>query len=284
MVGNFLLLSCNIRSSCLINASFPDVIPKGDLEELNSHEDQATLQHMELVSHEVLSKGDLESGDRVLAITALDMQKQKQATDMQIMAFHSELARLREEVGVRIRRLESSLVDLQKNNAELNFTVETRAFTSYNGTYVWNIPEVARRLRDSRTGKIYSLYSVPFFTSPFGYKLCLYLYLNGVDDGKGTHHSFFVAILRGQHDALLKWPFEQLVTMILLNQDRRKNIVQVLRPEPSSSSFQQPKTEMNDQYGFTKFAPLWVLGDPSYVRNDTLYLKVIVDKTGLIQP
>ena len=132
--------------------------------------------------------------------------------------------------------------------------------------------------------KAISLYSTPFFTGRFGYKLCLQLYLNGDGAGKGTHVSFFLTIMRGEYDALLRWPLQQMVTLMLLDQDKRKNFVQAFCSEPSSYSFQQPKTEMNIASGCPKFAPLLVLSHPSYFRNDTLYLKVIVDKTALDQP
>ena len=90
--------------------------------------------------------------------------------------------------------------------------------------------------------------------------------------------------MRGEYDALLSWPFQQMVTLMLLDQDKRKNVVQCFRPEPSSSSFWQPKTEMNVASGCPKFAPLSVLDNPSYTRSDTIYLKVVIDKTGLDQP
>ena len=104
----------------------PRVIPKGDIEELSCHDKEATSQHLELVSHTVRNKRDLESSERVPAITAPDMQEQKQATDRQIIAIHGELSRLAEEVGIQITplreeivKLESSLADLQEGFSEL---------------------------------------------------------------------------------------------------------------------------------------------------------------------
>ena len=86
-----------------------------------------------------------------------------------------------------------------------------------------------------------SLYSAPFFTGRFGYKLCLRLYLNGDGSGKGTHLSFFLTVMKGEYDALLPWPFLQTVTLILLDQtNKKKHITQCFKPEPSSSSFWKP--------------------------------------------
>ena len=69
--------------------------------------------------------------------------------------------------------------------------------------------------------------------------------MDGDRDGKETHLSFFLTLMRGEYDALLPWPFKQTVTLMLLDQDRQKDIVQSFRPEPTSSSFQRPRNEMS---------------------------------------
>lgn len=50
-----------------------------------------------------------------------------------------------------------------------------------------------------------------FYSSKYGYKMCLRLYLNGDGTGRGTHLSLFFVVMRGKCDALLKWPFGQKV-------------------------------------------------------------------------
>lgn len=41
--------------------------------------------------------------------------------------------------------------------------------------------------------------------------MCLRIYLNGDGTGRGSHLSLFFVVMRGQSDALLKWPFNQKV-------------------------------------------------------------------------
>ena len=265
------------------------VIPKGDLEELSNHDKEATSRHLELVSHVVPRKSDLESSERYLAILAHDMQVRKEATYRKIMNIHSELARLSEEVGVQtaplkkeITRLESGLYDFNMGCSKLKRMVFALKVTSYNGEFISKVTDVALKIRESWMLGTYS-YSVPFFTHQFGYRLCLRLYLNGTGSGKGTHLSFYFSVMKGEYDDTLSWPFQQRVTLMLLDQEKRKNIVGDFRPDPSWNNFQQPKERTNLGAGFPKFAPLSVLRDPRYVRNDILYLKVIVDKTGLDQ-
>lgn len=53
--------------------------------------------------------------------------------------------------------------------------------------------------------------SAAFYTSRYGYKMCLRIYLNGDGTGRGTHLSLFFVVMKGPNDALLRWPFNQKV-------------------------------------------------------------------------
>ena len=85
--------------------------------------------------------------------------------------------------------------------------------------------------------------------------------MDGDGSGKGSHLSFFLTIMKGEYDALLPWPFSQMVTLMLVDQNKKKHIIQCFKPEPSSSSFWRPQSEMNVASGCPKFAPLSVLSD-----------------------
>ena len=177
-----------------------------------------------------------------------------------------------------VSKISSNVQSLKANFDEMSQTLQA---TSYNGEYIWKIPDIRRRRQDARTGRIVSLYSAPFYTSRHGYKMCLRVYLNGDGTGWETHLSFFLTLMKGEYDALLQWPFSQPVTLMLLDQDKRKHVVQSFRPEPSSSSFQRPKEDMNVASGCPRFAPLNVLDNSAYVRDDTMFLKCVIDTTGL---
>ena len=176
-----------------------------------------------------------------------------------------------------IIKLEPVVQQLQEGYNDMALMVQTLQATSYNGIFIWKVPEIQRRRNEAVTGKTTSLYSAPFYTSRHGYKLCLRLYMDGDGDGKGTHLSFFLTIMKGEFDALLQWPFKQTVTLTLLDQDKTKNIVQSFRPEPTSSSFQRPQSEMNVASGCPLFAPLTVLNNSSYVKQDTMFLECQID-------
>ena len=66
-------------------------------------------------------------------------------------------------------------------------------------------------------------YSEPFYTHPRGYKLHLQVYANGNRNGKNTHVSVGVCLMRGDFDNDLSWPFCGDVSVMLLNQKDKKN-------------------------------------------------------------
>ena len=208
--------------------------------------------------------------------------------EQQLASLKTDMAHLQSEIATKLQplidsvvRVETTVQQLQEGFGEMALMVQTLQATSYSGTFIWKIPEVQRRRGEARSGRTVSLYSAPFYTGRHGYKMCLRLYMDGDGSGKGTHLSFFLTLMRGEYDALLTWPFRQTVTLMLLDQDRQKDIFQSFRPDPSSSSFQRPINEMNVASGCPKFAPLSILDNPSYVKDDTMFLKCRVDVTGI---
>ena len=173
------------------------------------------------------------------------------------------------------------MAKLQEGFGEMALIVQSLQATSHNGCFVWKISEVAQRRREAKLGKAISLYSAPFYTCNHGYKMRLTLYMDGDGTGKGSHLSFFLTLMKGEYDALLVWPFRPTVSLILLDQDRQKDIVQSFRPDPSSCSFQRPRNEMNIASGCPQFTPLSVLESPSYVKDDTIFVKCTIDISGL---
>lgn len=70
---------------------------------------------------------------------------------------------------------------------------------------------------------------------------------------------------------------------MLLDQNNREHIIDAFRPDTSSTSFQRPISEMNIASGCPLFCPLAKLASAknSYVKDDTIFIKAIVDLTGL---
>ena len=112
-------------------------------------------------------------------------------------------------------------------------------------------------------------YSPPFYTHLGGYRMCLRVDANGNGDGKGTHVSVFVHLMRGEFDDLLKWPFRGEVTIQLKKTDPPyyQRILPLYDDIPNS----KPTKEMNDDgRGFLHYIPHAYLYAGGYLKDDKL--------------
>lgn len=131
--------------------------------------------------------------------------------------------------------------------------------------------------------------STPFYSHPYGYKMCLRVFSNGFSDGFGTHVSAYVAILPGEFDDLLTWPFCGVVTFQLLNQrkdrghvihtvnfDIPENIAYRLKPDPNKVVDPAQATGWGC-HSLAAHASLPAEGyfsETEYLKNDTLQFRV----------
>ncbi|XP_065897126.1 TNF receptor-associated factor 3-like isoform X2 [Dysidea avara] len=260
--------------------------------ELEAHLERSVQHHLSLVSHFLL-----ESHQKQKSVTSKGYEAMKNLLHSEVDKANKHLETINDKhkeeasqitelqsnqnknsfqlTGVEdlLTSLQASVNEINHNNEEVSLTLQTLQATSYDGHYIWKIPDITRRRRDALLGKTVSLYSAPFYTSRFGYRLCLRVYLDGDGSGKGRYISYFLTIMKGEYDALLEWPFQHMVTMTLVNQKGNNNIVQSFRPNPTSTSFHRPKSDMNVATGCPKFAPLSILDNPEFVVDDVVFFK-----------
>ncbi|XP_060585113.1 TNF receptor-associated factor 3-like isoform X2 [Ruditapes philippinarum] len=189
------------------------------------------------------------------------------------------------ELKRRLDMHDSQFAQLDVQMAELDLRFQILETASYDGTLMWKLRDYARRKQDAVQGRTLSLYSQPFYTHRYGYKMCARVYLNGDGMGKGSHMSLFFVVMRGEYDNLLPWPFQQKVTMTLLDQETGQcNLSDSFRPDPTSSSFRKPTTDMNIASGCPLFVSHAVLETAKYVKEDTIMIKFQVDLANLNHP
>uniref|UniRef100_A0A8C2BZP0 TNF receptor-associated factor n=1 Tax=Cyprinus carpio TaxID=7962 RepID=A0A8C2BZP0_CYPCA len=187
-----------------------------------------------------------------------------------------------EALSNKVRQLERQVGVKDLTVAEMEGRLREMSATTFDGVFIWRISDFTKKRQDAIAGRAPAMFSPAFYTSKYGYKMCLRIYLNGDGTGRGTHLSLFFVVMRGTSDALLKWPFNQKVTLMLLDQSNREHIIDAFRPDITSSSFQRPVSDMNIASGCPLFCPLSKLeGKNSYIRDDTIFIKAIVDLTGL---
>lgn len=124
-------------------------------------------------------------------------------------------------------------------------------------------------------------YSPAFETSKGGHTMRLGVYPNG-RDGRATHISVYVFIVKGKNDDDIPWPFLGHVKVELLNQLNDSNHAcldfgeyKALSPQSTDS------VEVANSVGMSQFLPLSDLRFKSarkcqFLKNDTLYFRVTV--------
>ena len=120
-----------------------------------------------------------------------------------------------------------------------------------------------------------------------GYKMCARLYLNGDGIGQGRDVSLFFVIMNGPYDPILSWPFAHRVTMQLLDQSGRgRHVQEKFKADPNSSSFQQPRSEMNVATGCSRFISLKELEGRNgvFIRDNTIFIRIIVEWMSYLGP
>uniref|UniRef100_A0A3P9J2G3 TNF receptor-associated factor n=1 Tax=Oryzias latipes TaxID=8090 RepID=A0A3P9J2G3_ORYLA len=182
----------------------------------------------------------------------------------------------------KVRQLERTVSLRDLSIVEMEGKMKDMSAATYDGIFIWKVSDFTKKRQDAMAGRAPAMFSPAFYTSKYGYKMCLRIYLNGDGTGRGTHLSLFFVVMRGHSDALLKWPFNQKVTLMLLDQNNREHIIDAFRPDISSSSFQRPVSDMNIASGCPLFCPLSKLDSKnSYIRDETIFIKAIVDLSGL---
>lgn len=187
-----------------------------------------------------------------------------------------------------IMALKSTVMKLEKTVKAKHAELEDRDFrlslienSNYDGTMVWKIPQFSQRMSDAHSGKYTSIFSLPFYTSRYGYKMCLRLYILGDGIGKNNYMSLFFVIMRGEFDNILQWPFTHKVTFRLINQQGNRDVIDTFQPEPTSSSFRKPKSDMNIASGCPRFISHNDLKSKGFVADDTIFIKCEVDTRGI---
>ena len=145
--------------------------------------------------------------------------------------------------------------------------------STYNGTYIWSLRWFSQLVDDARRGENVVILSPPFYTSRYGYKLCLRVYPPGVDNNL----SIFIVVMKGEYDDLLTWPFPYKITIQLLNQEQGEDITQWVVPNPLSSSFKKPTEELNLPTGYPRFISLQRIRTNGFIKDDTVFIKAQVD-------
>ena len=202
-----------------------------------------------------------------------DLRREREENDMQLQKL---LDKARHSLELQEQRL--SLVEQQNHALTQNLSV-LRQFLPNPLPITFTINKFDQLRQANKWW-----YSRPFFSHVAGYKLGMFVFCNGVLDGKNTHISVFLYLVRGEYDNDLDWPFQGSVTIHLINQrgDRQhyQKVIRFTEDTPLAVSNRVTESEMaKEGNGPTQFISQADLTynqqkDTEYVRDDCLKIRV----------
>ena len=217
-----------------------------------------------------------------------------EAKDTEIKKIKAELHRLQKDKedqnnsmlmiidGLRrsLERQEERLIASEENN--LNFTKEISRLRLFLPSPLPLTYTIGKYEQLKQANKWW--YSRPFYSHYCGYKFGMFVFCNGVLDGKDSHISVFLYLVRGEYDDELEWPFKGSITVQLLNQrsDRghHQKVIKFTDETPPSVSSRLLDVEMaKEGNGPTQFISHADLSynsekDTEFIRDDSLKIRV----------
>ena len=134
-------------------------------------------------------------------------------------------------------------------------------------------------------------YSPGFYTHTCGYKMCLNVDANGHGDGKGTHVSVFLLLMKGENDDDLTWPIKYNCTFTLLNQlkDEGHHTGTISFTADEEGASRVLSGEKGTAWGKPQFIAhtkldLQEVKQCQYLKDDSLYFRVQVDLKSAVKP
>ncbi|XP_025091668.1 TNF receptor-associated factor 4-like isoform X2 [Pomacea canaliculata] len=157
------------------------------------------------------------------------------------------------------------------------------------GTFIWKISSYKAKYIEAlyKNGK--ELVSQPFYTSRFGYKAALSVFLNGNGAGEGKYLSVYIKLMPGEYDNILEWPFRLPVSFTLFDQNEdvemRAHLSESFVPDPTWKHFQKPVKNVDSLgFGYPKFVSNEILKTRDYIKDDSIIIRVSVDTKLFISP
>ncbi|VDO85920.1 unnamed protein product, partial [Schistosoma margrebowiei] len=152
-----------------------------------------------------------------------------------------------------------------RNSLESQIKRITALEQCFGAPFLWKIDSYAEKLNNAKSGKQTAIFSSPFYTHRYGYRMALSVSLYGNGDARGKYMSVYL-------------------TFTLIDQNpeinARKPIVYTINPSLTGDYNQflgKPMNERNSCFGAPRFVKLELMEMSTYILNDEIYLKVTMN-------
>ena len=245
-------------------------LPRKDMPE---HITQVLASHMSLqaMSHQQKLK---HLHDQISELEEMHAQS-LHTTNVRVDNNQLELKKLNSRIDALeelYKQSRAEVADLQRQNEFLFRKLQLECKNQV-VPFDFTMPDFERNKNDKAT-----FFSPPFYSHCCGYRMCLRVDANGWGDGKNSHVSIYLYMMKGEYDECLRWPFRGEVTIQLVNQMKNEeHLTKILpiddRTPDKIAGRVMIEERCEDGRGFPKFIPHIDL-QPNYLKNDSLKLSV----------
>ncbi len=219
----------------------------------------------------------MESQEVLLDVQQLTLQQGKQ------MEIINQLQQTNHSLNSKVTQLEKKLQDEQQKIRKHDKIIYDLRPRCHGGVYVWKLVDYKKKKSDAMNGVNTVIHSPGFYSSYYGYKLCIRLNLNGIETAVNTHISLFIHFMQGENDNILHWPFKGKITLTFIDQQRdcefRRHISETLSAQSHLAAFQKPTSHRNHKgFGYMEFAPIDLIESNTFIKDDTMIIKVEVNE------
>ena len=232
---------------------------------LKDHIKEGVETHLDLVCSK-LKQVELESSDKLEQVQ---------------LEFSDKL----EQVELECRKLKESELQLSNKLKEVELKLSDKLKQVNNSIlFTWRIQNFDQSLQAAKEGSKQRLDSEPFYTLPHKYKVKIRVVPNGYGEGKNTHLSVLIIIMKGEYDAILPWPFLPQITFTLIDQQedtsQRENVVKSFKPNATMKTFARPVSDENPGRGFVMFVSHEQLQTRRYIVDNTIFFQIKIEVLG----
>lgn len=253
-----------------------------DEPELQRHLDQNIQQHLVLLTQaysKVLIQNTREDSSSALAQANFWDPPSKQESSSQLTE-NENLQQLLKALYEKIIILEQKARerDIIIANMSQQLTNCTASLANIqqrccNGHYIWYFNDFKNKIRAMKDNPRIMHYSPGFYTSLYGYKLCVRINLSPKDQ---NYIAILIHVMKSEHDQALDWPFCGRLTVTVVHPTQSyKNIKETMMSRPELQAFNRPVHDLNPKgFGYTEFALLEELYEQDFIANNQLIVKV----------
>lgn len=227
-------------------------------EQLNETMDQLALAHKETSN----AQGKL-----------TDSEDQLNHTIKELLCVNQNLTIAEKELAIVVGSLMQIKNHLKSNSYEAVRLVALSAQVPYETRVLPTVFKMSQYMEKKENNLQW--HSSPFFTDDEGYKMCLKVSVGGDGNGRGTHVSVGLCLMRGPYDDFLAWPLRETFKITLLNQQLRSHSKTIAYDSVGNEiAGRADDAEVADCNWCTRFISHSKITSAGHLMDDCMYFQV----------